>query len=57
MHTANEALARALAVAGDSAKARKHLAIARSQLGRLTLGKEERGVYLQQLEETESLIK
>ena len=56
VHTANEACARAYAVAGEQDKARAHLARARRQLNALNLGKEDREVYLGQINETERLI-
>jgi len=54
--TANEAVARAYAVAGDSKNARRYLAKARRQLDLLVLDKEERGIYSRQITETEALI-
>ena len=56
VHTANEAMARAYAVSGNLPKARKHLVTARRQLAALSLGKEDRAVFLDQIEQTQSLI-
>jgi hypothetical protein len=57
VHTANEAMARAYAVAGYPAKAKEYLGKARRQLAALKLSKKDRAVYLKEIEETESLIK
>ena len=56
-HTANEAMARAYAVAKDYQKARKYLQVAHHQLDRLVLGKEDRRLYMDQLNETAALIR
>jgi len=56
-HTANEAMARAYAVAKDYHKARKHLDKARRQLGRLALNREDKTAYLDQIKETQAMIK
>jgi len=55
-HTANEAMARAYAAAKDYERARKCLREARRQLDGLKLDKEDRDIYLDQLNETEALI-
>jgi hypothetical protein len=55
-HTANEAMARAYAVAKDYQRTRKHLREARRQLDRLKIGKDDREIYQHQLNETEALI-
>jgi len=55
-HTANEAMARAFAVAKDYERARKYLGKVRRQLDGQKLDKEDRDIYLDQLNETESLI-
>jgi glutathione S-transferase len=54
--TANEAVARAYAVAEDHLSARKYLKLAREQLATLSLGAQDRRVYLSQIDETEKLI-
>jgi len=54
-HTADGAMARAYAVAKDHRHARRYLNIARRGLNKLTLGKEDRAVYLQQIKQTEAL--
>jgi len=56
-HTANEAMARAYAVAKDYQKARNYLQVAHRQLDRLVLDKEDRRLYLDQLNETAALIR
>ena len=57
MHTAYEAMARAYAVSKKYREARRYLDRARRQLNRLTLSKDDREVYLDQLAETELLIR
>lgn len=57
LHTAYEATARAYAVANDYGRARRYLDKARRQLDRLTLDKNDRNVYLDQITETEGLIR
>ena len=57
MHTASEAMARAYAVAKDYTRARKYLSTARKQLDELTLSKEDRQSYLDQIRKTERLTK
>ena len=57
VHTANEAMARAYAVAGDRRAARKHIVLARKQLDALTLEDEDREVYLDQIRRTERTIR
>jgi hypothetical protein len=54
--TANEAIARAYAVAKDIRNARKFIAKARRQLDRPNFDKEERETYLGQIRDTERLI-
>ena len=54
--TAYEAVARAYAVAEESASARKYLKLARDQLKTLDLRAEDRKVYLAQMDGTEKLI-
>ena len=56
LHTANEAMARAHAVAGDYAAARRYLSKAKTQLRRLKLDKEDRRIYIGQILETEKLL-
>ena len=56
LHTADEAMARAYAVANDSLSARRSLNRARRRLGKLRLSREERAVYVGQIRETEALI-
>ena len=56
-HTANEAIARAYAVAKDYDNARRYLTRGRRQLDRLTLSKGDRAVYLEQIRDTQALIK
>jgi len=55
-HTADEAMAGASAVARDDARAGRCLRKARRQLAALTLSEADRRVYLDQIQETESLI-
>jgi len=57
VHTANEAVARAYAVAKDYEKAREYLDRARRQLQKLSLDSEDRRIYSDQIRETERLIK
>jgi hypothetical protein len=57
IHTANEAVARAYAVAKEYDKAREYLGRARRQLRRLGLNSEDRRIYSDQIRETERLIK
>jgi hypothetical protein len=57
IHTANEAVARAYAVAKDYDKAREYLDRARQQLRKLKLDSEDRKIYSDQIRETERLIK
>jgi hypothetical protein len=54
--SAYEGMARAHAVANDAGEARRYLDMARKQL-RLVSDEEDRKVYGQQIDETESLIK
>lgn len=54
--TANEAIARAYAVAGHRRNARKYLEKARRQLDLLVLDKTERRIYSKQIIETEALL-
>jgi tetratricopeptide (TPR) repeat protein len=56
VHTANEAIARAYAVAKDYKNARKYLEKARHQLDKLSLDNEDRKIYSDQISETEALI-
>lgn len=56
VHSANEALARAFASAGDYSAAKRHLAIARRQLSRAPLDAEGKKVYSDQLRETAELV-
>jgi hypothetical protein len=53
--TANEAIARAHAVATNYRAARNHLNKARSQLDSLTIDDEDRKIYLGQIRETEKM--
>ena len=55
-NTADEAMARAYAVAKNYRRAQTHLERARKELAALTLGKEDRSIYLEQLRQTEALI-
>jgi hypothetical protein len=57
VHTANEAMARAYAVAKDYKKAKGYLSRARRQLQNLTLNREDRKVYLEQIREMERLVR
>lgn len=57
VHTANEAMARAYAVAGDYPAAKRHLALASRQLDGLTLEEEDRKVYSEQIRQTGLLIR
>jgi len=57
MHTAHEAMARASAVSKDYGNARRYLDKARRQLDELSLDKDDRSVYLNQIKETEELIR
>jgi len=54
--SAYEGMARAYAVAKDHSSARNYISKAREQLGTLTLGEEDRRIYLDQIRETEELI-
>ena len=56
VHTANEAMARAYALSGDFSRARGYLDVARGQLKRLQLDKEDRKIFLGQIEQTGKLI-
>lgn len=56
MHTANEAMARAYAVAKDFSNARRYLIKAKAQLRGLRLDDEDRKIYENQISETEKLI-
>lgn len=56
MHTANEAMARAYAVAKDYSNARRYLVKASEQLRELRLIDEDRRVYQDQIRETKKLI-
>lgn len=56
VHIANEAMARAHAVAKDYKRAKTYLSKARQQLDSLKLDEEEREMYLDQLRQTELLI-
>ncbi len=58
VHTGNEAMARAYAVAKDYRRARRYLNRARNQLEKLTtLDPEGKKIYLGQIRDTELLIK
>jgi tetratricopeptide (TPR) repeat protein len=57
LHTGYEAMARAYAVAGNYQLAKDHLSKAKEQLLRLKLDVEDRKIYLDQIRETEQLIK
>lgn len=57
VHTANEAIARACAVARDFQNARKYLARAHQQLDKLALGREGRKIYADQIRDTQRLIR
>jgi tetratricopeptide (TPR) repeat protein len=57
VHTANEAMARAYAVAKDYRRAERYLSRARQQLDKLKLDREDRKIYSNQIHETEMLIK
>jgi hypothetical protein len=57
VHTADEAMARAYAVGEDRRKARVFLERARRQLAKLALEKRDRAVYLDQIRETEAMIR
>jgi hypothetical protein len=54
--TAYEAIARALAMAGDSKRAEGYLSKARPLLDKLPIGKEDREIYQGQIRETQRLI-
>jgi tetratricopeptide (TPR) repeat protein len=54
--SAYEAVARAYAVAKDSKRANEYLAKAKVLLDRIPLDKEDRGIYLQQIEDTQRMI-
>jgi tetratricopeptide (TPR) repeat protein len=56
VHTANEAVARAYAVAKNYDKAREYLDRACRQLQKLSLNREDRRIYSEQIQETERLI-
>jgi len=56
IHTANEGVARAYAVARDYEKARSYLDRARGQLQKLSLSREDKKIYSDQIRETERLI-
>jgi hypothetical protein len=56
VHTANEAISRAYAVAGEYDAARRYLQLARQKLDCLTLDREDKEVYLDQIRDTEALI-
>jgi hypothetical protein len=56
IHTANEAMARAYAIAKDYSRAKTYLGRANQQLDELKLSKGDRNVYLEQLRQTELLI-
>ena len=56
-HTAYEALARAYAVSGQPSTAQEHLLKARKLLSALNLDSEDRKIYLDQILDTERLIK
>ena len=56
MHTADEAMARAYAIAKDFTSARSYLNRARRRLGMLKLSRGDRAVYIGQIRETEALI-
>ena len=57
LHTTNEAVARAYAVAKDYRNARRYLNKASRQLDRLALSENDRRVYLDQIAETRALIR
>jgi tetratricopeptide (TPR) repeat protein len=54
--SAYEAIARAFAIAGDSKHAIGYLSRARRLLDKLPIGREDRGIYLAQIEDTQRLI-
>ena len=54
--SAYEAIARACAVAKDAKRAAGYLSRARRLLARLPIGKEDRGIYLGQIDDTQRLI-
>jgi hypothetical protein len=56
IHTANEAMARAYAVAKDYPNARRFLVKASNQLGKLRIADEDRRAYQSQIRETEKMI-
>ena len=57
LHTADEAIARAYATAKDYASARRYLKVARRQLDLLVLDRDDRAIFLDQIGETEGLIR
>jgi tetratricopeptide (TPR) repeat protein len=57
IHTAYEAMARASAVSKDYRRARRYLDKARRRLDESDLEKSDRGIYLDQIAETEGLIR
>jgi len=57
LHTADEAMARAYAVSKDYANARRYLKTARRQLDRLVLDRDDRTTFLDQIGDTEGLIR
>ncbi|HVP22984.1 MAG TPA: tetratricopeptide repeat protein [Conexivisphaerales archaeon] len=56
LHTADEAMARAYAASGDFVSAKRYLREARRRLDSLRLPKDDRKVYLGQIQDTEALI-
>jgi len=57
MHTADEAMSRAYAIAKDYRRARRYLDRARRRLDKLALDKEDRAVYMGQINQTKALIR
>jgi len=57
MHTADEAMSRAYAIAKDYRRARRYLDRARRRLDKLALDKEDRTVYMGQINQTKALIR
>jgi hypothetical protein len=56
LHTANEAMARAYAVAKDYSNARRFLARANNQLRKSGIAGEDMKIYQSQIRETEKMI-
>jgi tetratricopeptide (TPR) repeat protein len=57
LHSAYEAMARAYALSKDYQPAKDYLNKAREQLAKITPDEEDRKIYLEQISETEQLIK